>query len=179
MNLCRNYIKKGGLASHDIVTRGIHQRMLDTSRPCMYLDISFKESEWIQNRFSSIYNGCLYAGVDMAKDPIPVVPAAHYSCRRIGVNLKVRTSLKRLYAIGEVACTGVHGANRLASTSLLEALVWVYYSGKDAAIYKEGDDHFPEIVGLRNGVQSAIAIISATLEARESKVTHYLLEDEA
>ena len=235
--------EKGSLAPRDIVARGIHQKMLDTALPYMYLDISFKDSDWIKNRFPSIYKGCLEAGIDMTKEPIPVVPAAHYICGGIGVNLEGRTSVKRLYAVGEVACTGVHGANRLASTSLLEALVWGYHAGKDAAIFRDGDDHFPEIepwvdeleeidpaliaqdwltikntmwnyvglirtrqrlhrartimrnlqteiesfyqkakltpniVGLRNGVQTAIAIIAATLEARESIGTHYLLED--
>ena len=82
-------------------------------------------------------------GIDISKDPIPVVPAAHYSCGGVGVNLVGKTSLKRLYAVGEVSCTGVHGANRLASTSLLECLVWGFYAGSDAVQNKDDDNYFP------------------------------------
>ena len=171
------------------------------------------------------------------------MPAAHYSCGGIGVNLNGHTSLKRLYAIGEVACTGVHGANRLASTSLLESLVWGYNAGKDSSINQDGDDYFPdiapwiieketidpalisqdwlsikhtmwnyvglvrtrqrlhraqkilrnlqndiegfyqkakltpEIISLRNGIQTANAIVLSSIEARESKGNHYIEED--
>ena len=105
--------EKGSLAPRDIVARGIHQNMLNTGLPCMYLDISFKDSEWIKKRFPSIYKGCLAAGIDMTREAIPIVPAAHYICGGIGVNLDGRTSVKRLYAVGEFACSGVHGANRL------------------------------------------------------------------
>jgi L-aspartate oxidase len=82
-------------------------------------------------------------GINISKDPIPVVSAAHYSCGGIGVNLNGRTAFRRLYAVGEISCTGVHGANRLASTSLLEALVWGYTAGKDACISKEDENYFP------------------------------------
>ena len=94
---------QGSLAPRDIVSRGIHQTMQDFGLSCVYLDISFKNSEWLQNRFPSIYSSCLVGGIDITKEPIPVVPAAHYSCGGIGVNLDGRTSLKRLYAAGEVA----------------------------------------------------------------------------
>ncbi len=135
----------GSLAPRDIVSRGIHQTMLDTDHPCVYLDISFKESDWIRNRFPTIYNYCKKLGVDITVEPIPVVPAAHYSCGGVGVSLRGRTSLNRLYAVGEVSCTGVHGANRLASTSLLEAVVWGYNAGIDAAESYKTRDYFPEI----------------------------------
>ena len=135
----------GSLAPRDIVARGIHQTMLLTEHPCVYLDITFKNSDWIKNRFPTIYAHCLKAGVDISTDPIPVVPAAHYSCGGVGVSLRGRTSLRRLYAVGEVSCTGVHGANRLASTSLLESLVWGYTAGTDAAETCDQDNYFPEI----------------------------------
>ena len=118
-----NIHSNGSLAPRDIVARGIHQTMLSSNHPCVYLDITHRKKTWIQNRFPSIYAYCIEKNIDISKEPIPVVPAAHYLCGGVGVNLNGHTSLKRLYAIGEVACTGVHGANRLASTSLLESLV--------------------------------------------------------
>lgn len=141
----KEFHELGSLAPRDVVARGIHQTMLRTGHPCVYLDISFKNSDWIKNRFPTIYNHLLKAGVDMTKEPIPVVPAAHYSCGGVGVSLRGRTSLARLYAIGEVSCTGVHGANRLASTSLLEAVVWGYNAGLDASEIQKEDEYFPQI----------------------------------
>jgi len=150
----KEYHELGSLAPRDVVARGIHQTMLDTDHPCVYLDISSKDSEWVRNRFPTIYKHCLQAGVDMTVEPIPVVPAAHYSCGGVGVSLRGRTSLNRLYAIGEVSCTGVHGANRLASTSLLEAVVWGYEAGKDASKFEKSDDYFPEIFPWEEGFEN-------------------------
>lgn len=119
------YDPRGSLAPRDVVARGIHEEMLQTGEPCMYLDITHKPSDWIRERFPHISRVCLErAGIDIATQPIPVVPAAHYMCGGVLVDLDGRTSAERLWAVGEVACTGVHGANRLASTSLLEGLVW-------------------------------------------------------
>jgi L-aspartate oxidase len=114
---------KGSLAPRDVVARGIQTILLETSQPCVYLDITSKSEEWLSNRFPEIFNHCKNFGINISKDPIPVIPAAHYSCGGIGVNLNGRSSFQRLYAVGEIACTGLHGANRLASTSLFEALV--------------------------------------------------------
>lgn len=114
----------GSLAPRDVVSRAIHMEMLQNDEPCVYLDITHKDPAWVRRRFPNIYEKCLSIGVDMTQQPIPVVPAAHYSCGGIAVDLQGRTSIARLRAAGEVACSGVHGANRLASTSLLEGLVW-------------------------------------------------------
>ncbi len=141
----KNYHPQGDLAPRDIVSRGIYQNMLDTGHPFVYLDISYKPSDWLKSRFPTIYSHCLENGIDITAEPIPVVPAAHYSCGGVGVNLDGRTSLRRLYAVGEVSCTGVHGANRLASTSLLEGVVWGHLAGKDAAKITEDSQYFPEI----------------------------------
>src|SRR5262249_31405744 len=120
----RAYHADGSLAPRDIVARGIHEMMHETNAVCAFLDITHRPADWIRQRFPEIHARCLQAGVDMTKEPIPVVPAAHYSCGGVAVDQHGRTSLRRLHAVGEVSCTGIHGANRLASTSLLECLVW-------------------------------------------------------
>ena len=236
----QEYHKLGALAPRDIVSRSIHIQMLKEESDCMFLDITHKNEEWTANRFPTIYNYCLNKGINISQELIPVVPAAHYNCGGVGVNLVGKTSLKRLYAVGEVACTGVHGANRLASTSLLECIVWGYFAGKDAIEDKDDADYFPpmhrweqgnqiidtaqiaqewltikstmwnlaglirsqeklhtamnilrnlqsdvektyqksklnnNIISLRNGAQTALAIISASTEARQSCGTHYV-----
>lgn len=133
----REFMKKyhplGSLAPRDVVSRAIHEEMLTQHLPCVYLDITDKPADWIRERFPNIYRRCLEVGIDMTKSPIPVVPAAHYSCGGVATDLQGRTSIERLWAVGEVACAGTHGANRLASTSLLEAVVWGHEAGRAIA----------------------------------------------
>jgi L-aspartate oxidase len=117
--------KWGDLAPRDVVARAIHREMIEHGYPHVLLDIgSAKPADRIRERFPTIYARCLGLGVDITRQPIPVVPAAHYSCGGVWTDEWGRTTVEKLYAAGEVACTGVHGANRLASTSLLEGLVW-------------------------------------------------------
>ena len=120
------------LAPRDVVARSIHQQMLETKSPCVYLDLrSYLAANEIRRRFPNIHARCLSYGIDITKDLIPVVPAAHYFCGGVWVDEWGRTSLRHLYATGEVSCTGVHGANRLGSASLLEGLVWGSRAAED------------------------------------------------
>jgi L-aspartate oxidase len=239
-----DYHPDGSLAPRDVVARGIHQMMHETGAPCAYLDISHKSADWIRARFPRIHERCLEAGVDITAQPIPVVPAAHYSCGGVAVDEWGRSTLQRLRAVGEVSCTGLHGANRLASTSLLECLVWGTRAGQDSAasIARGGGGYQPAIdpwkheteavdpalvaqdwltirqtmwnyvglvrsrkrldrahqilrelhleigrfyeeaelsdglIGLRNGIQTALVVLLAAIEARTSAGAHYRID---
>lgn len=143
--------KLGGLkdlAPRDEVSRAIYEEMILTNETHVLLDLASYAKVDIKSRFPNIYATCLRYGIDIAREPIPVVPAAHYCCGGVLVDLWGKTSLRGLYAVGEASCTGVHGANRLASTSLLEGLVWGIRAGRRLAEdrsrpaeYVEGDIH--------------------------------------
>jgi L-aspartate oxidase len=215
--------------------------MLERDEPHALLDISHKPAEWIRDRFPGLTRRCLEYGFDLTAGPIPVVPAAHYSCGGVSVDLDGAATLGHLRAAGEVSCTGVHGANRLASTSLLEGLLWGWRSGHAAVramgaeplraatrirpwqpefepvdpaliaqdwlvvrntmwnyvgllrsekrldragrilgeLRGEIEDFYrrgtmsDELLGLRNGIQTALAIHRAASDNRVSKGTHY------
>jgi L-aspartate oxidase len=117
------------LAPRDRVSRSIHKEMLTQNMPNVFLDLrSYIEKDIILEKFPNIFEKCKRCGIDITEDLIPVVPAAHYACGGIWVDLHGHSTIENFYAIGEVSCTGIHGANRLASTSLLEGLVWGYQS---------------------------------------------------
>ncbi len=140
-----NYDPRGCLAARDVVARAIDSEMKERGDGFVWLDFSSISGKRIVERFPQIYSNCLSLGIDITKQPIPVVPAAHYVCGGVAVDLNGRTSIENLYAAGEASCTGVHGANRLASNSLLEAIVFSERAALDALGEVGKKVKFPEV----------------------------------
>ncbi len=139
----KDYTPAGSLAPRDIVARSIDAEMKKTGAECVYLDMTAKGRDYLVKRFPVIYQKCMELGIDMAAKPIPVVPAAHYLCGGVVSGGDGATEVMGLYALGETACTGLHGANRLASNSLLECLA-VSHSAAETFLKKRGDFERPE-----------------------------------
>jgi L-aspartate oxidase len=136
---------RGSLAPRDIVSRALHNEMAGSGAPCAYLDLSSLDADYLRERFPAINQRCLEHGVDITREHIPVVPAAHYSCGGVHTDLDGRTNVLNLNAIGETACTGLHGANRLASTSLLECLTGAKFTAKaDVSEIASSEFNLPE-----------------------------------
>jgi L-aspartate oxidase len=136
---------QGSLAPRDVVARAIQQEMAASGDPCVFLDLSALKPDFIRERFPNLYERCLHYGIDMTKEWVPVVPAAHFACGGVHTDLQGRSNVRHLNAIGETGCTGLHGANRLASTSLLECLTSAKFTAAaDAADIAAGEFRLPE-----------------------------------
>jgi L-aspartate oxidase len=167
------YDSRKELAPRDIVARAIDSELKIRGDEFVLLDISFKNSDEVKSHFPNIYQNCLKHGIDITHEPIPIVPAAHYSCGGIMVDEFSRTSISALYAVGEVSMTGVHGANRLASNSLLEAVVFAQRAADNLKDFIKGYDSRSEDIPDwdESGTLSADEKVLITHSLKEVKQT--------
>lgn len=176
------YDERMELAPRDVVTRAIVDELHQTGEDHVFLDAASYMDQDLQKRFPTIYAKCKEVGVDMTKEPIPVVPAAHYSCGGILVDLRGRSTLDGLYAAGEVSCTGVHGANRLASTSLLEGLLWGKSaaediharSGRHSSLSRRLQDSVPDWITSERSLKEDPALIHQDWATIRSTMWNYM-----
>ncbi|HBH62062.1 MAG TPA: L-aspartate oxidase [Nitrospiraceae bacterium] len=162
------YHEMAELASRDTVTRAIVSEMVKTKSKHVYLDLTHLDKDFVKNRFPQIYSTCLQYDIDITEDMIPVCPAAHYIMGGVSTNLDGETSIKGLFAAGEVACTGVHGANRLASNSLLEGLVFGARAGKKAvSCIRKGNTGSTELESDKREIIASDASSPASFDAEK------------
>jgi L-aspartate oxidase len=166
----KSHDPRGDLAPRDVVARAIDFEMKKTGAEYVLLDITDKKPDFIRERFPGIHEECLRWGIDITRQPIPVVPAAHFMCGGITTNLEGRTTIPGLWAIGECACTGVHGANRLASNSLLEGLVMAHRAAQALASSVDRSKPWPDVpeweVGSATPSEEAVVITQNWDEVR-------------
>lgn len=177
LSFMKSYHPDAELAPRDIVSRAIVSEMAKTNSKYVYLDVTHIKNTFIKKRFPRIYTTCLKYDIDITKDIIPVCPAAHYIMGGVKVDIDGKTNIKNLYAAGEVACTGVHGANRLASNSLLEGLVFGYRAGKSASTHsKKSLTSFDtnNKLKLQNNITATISI--STIEEIRNSIRRLMWE---
>jgi len=169
------------LAPRDVVARAIHHQMVTHGYTHVLLDIAgHMPAEAIRERFPNIYATCLQAGVDITAEPIPVVPAAHYFCGGVLVDMNGQSSIENLYAVGEVSCTGLHGANRLASTSLLEGLTWGYRAALGITSHLKGSTNPLPVGAVPPWDESGLtadpdpALIQGDMQTIQNIMWHYV-----
>lgn len=171
------YDKRGSLAPRDIVARAIDNELKIRGDDFVYLDCRQLDKDGLLKRFPNIHKKCLSLGIDITKDPIPVVPASHYMCGGIKVDMNGRSTIKNLYAAGECSCTGLHGANRLASNSLLEAVVYAHRAAVDSLSAFKTVKHcevIPEWNAEGTASPEEMILITQSLREVQSIMTNYV-----